>query len=71
MWAIRHKKTGRWVYGTDFRMQPHHQKTSEECALTFESSFDACVAFDSRDCSRTLYEVVEVRLTLVPKEENK
>lgn len=28
MYAIRNKKTGLWLYGTDYRYNPPHQRTS-------------------------------------------
>lgn len=69
MYAIRHKKTKAWVYGTDYRC--HHKRkdnkrsysqcTSFERALTFEDLPNAAFEFDIRGCGRD-YEVVEVEL---------
>ena len=70
MWAIRHKKTHEWVYGTDYRC-PHKRKdskrsysqcTSFERALTFEDLPNARFEFDVRGCSPRYYEIVEVSL---------
>lgn len=70
MWAIRHKKTHEWVYGTDYRY--HHkrkdgkrsysQRTSFERALTFENFPNARFEFDIRGCSSRYYEIVPVTL---------
>lgn len=62
MYAIRHKKTGEWVYGTDHRYHPRHQLTSAEKALTFNCKGEAIYEFFKRNCSEKLYEVVEVKL---------
>jgi hypothetical protein len=62
MFAIRHRKTKQWVYGTDYRMCPHHQRTSDDQALTYKTSKEACQDYEHRDCSRALYEIVEVKL---------
>ena len=34
--AIRNKKTKEYVYGTDYRYNPNHQRTSPEKALLYE-----------------------------------
>ncbi len=70
MYAIRHKKTKAWVYGTDYRY--HHDRkdkrrsfsqcTSFERALTFEDLPNAAFEFDVRGCSPRYYEIVEVSL---------
>ena len=70
MYAIRHKKTKAWVYGTDYRC--HHKRkdgkrsysqcTSFERALTFEDLPNAAFEFDIRGCSPRYYEIVEVLL---------
>ena len=70
MFAIRHKKTKAWVYGTDYRY--HHKRkdnkrsysqcTSFERALTFEDLRNAAFEFDVRGCSPRYYEIVEVSL---------
>lgn len=37
MYAIRNKKTGLWLYGTDWRYTPPHQRTSEDRIQTWET----------------------------------
>lgn len=73
MWAIRHKKTHEWVYGTDYRCR-HKRKdgkrscsqcTSFERALTFEDLPNAAFEFDARGCSPRYYEIVEVEIRVV------
>lgn len=61
MYAIRHKKTKKWVYGTDYRYDPPHQRTSEDNALLFEYDFQAETALKTRRVSED-YEIVEVEL---------
>ena len=61
MFVIRNKKTGKWVYGTDHRYNPHHQRTSDKRALTFEDLDEAKHQFKMRQCGKD-YEVVKVRL---------
>lgn len=75
MYAIRHKKTKKWVYGTDFRMKhprmskreisgknySHEQRTSFHKALLFGDLIEAQVEFEYRACGRQ-YEIVEVWL---------
>ena len=64
MFAIRNKKSGAWVCGTDYRYFPHHQITSFNSAFTYDSEKSAEHAFFTRGCSKRLYAVVEVTLTL-------
>lgn len=61
MYAIRNKKTGKWLYGTDYRYYPFHQRTSYEKALTFEDKWDAEMTLKARRCNKN-YEVVKVEL---------
>jgi len=64
MWAIRNKRTKKWVYGTDYRYWPHHQRTSENKALTFEDEEDAQYEMKHRQCGKD-YEIVPVRLEVI------
>lgn len=64
MFAIRDKKTKRWVCGTDYTARPIEQKTSIEKAITYESKSEAEVDFDLRYCGDG-YEIVQVRITPV------
>ena len=61
MYAIRNKRTKKWVYGTDFRRWPHTQFTSEEQALLWDDYEAAAYEFKHRQCGKS-YEVVPVRL---------
>lgn len=57
MFAIQNIKTGDFVYGTDFRYSPPHQRTSNRQMLTFPTLHSACHAFLVRKCGRD-YRVV-------------
>lgn len=84
MYAIRHKKTKKWVYGTDFRMRhprikkrdisgknySHEQKTSFNKALIFGDLVEAQVDFEYRGCGYD-YEIVEVELIVKGENFNK
>ena len=61
MYAIRNKKTNKWVYGTDYRYWPRHQRTSEDMALTWDDYERAAYEFKHRQCGKQ-YEIVPVRL---------
>ena len=61
VWAIRNKRTDYWVYGTDYRYSPPHQRTSFGRALTYETKKDAEFDFRHRKCGKE-YEIVPVRL---------
>lgn len=67
MCAIRNKKTNKWVYGTDFRYDPTHQRTSNFRAITYANEFYAESDFKHRQCSQALYEIVPVELKVVEK----
>lgn len=70
MYAIRHKKTHEWVYGTDYRC--HHKRkdgkrsysqcTSHNKALIFEDLPNVEFEFQLRGVSSRLYEIVEVEI---------
>ena len=64
MWAIRNKRTHKFVYGTDFRYSPRRQFTSDERALLFETEEDAKREFNHRRCGKD-YQVVPVRLEVL------
>lgn len=59
MYAIQNIKTGKFVYGTDYRHFPRHQRTSFEQMLTFEEYDFAESAFLSRGCGKD-YRIVEL-----------
>ena len=66
MWAIRNKRTKKWLYGTDYRHSPPTQRTSYDIALLFENSLDAENAFRWRKCGKD-YEVIPVRIDAIEK----
>ena len=61
MYAIRNKKTKLWLYGTDYRYHPPHQRTSENKCMIFETYEDALNDFRWRRCGKS-YEIVPVRV---------
>ncbi|EAC2491252.1 hypothetical protein CRJ96_15285 [Listeria monocytogenes] len=69
MYAIQHKRTKKFVYGTDKRYSKFRQRTSSEQALLFESYFIAHTAFNDRQVSYWLYEIVQVELIVKGEEE--
>ena len=66
MYAIQNIKTGNFVYGTDYRYSPPHQKTSFKRMLTYDSLYSAMVDFMcQRKCGKdyriVLPKTVEVK----------
>ncbi len=59
MYAIRSKKTKKWVYGTDYRYHPFHQRTAHDRVLIFPDYEIAKLAFICRRCGKA-YEIVPV-----------
>lgn len=57
MFAIQNIKTGEFVYGTDYRYFPPHQRTSRNRVLTFETLAHAKSDFRGRRCGKA-YRVV-------------
>ena len=57
MFAIQNIKTGKFVYGTDYRYFPPHQRTSHNQALTYETLAYAKSDFQYRQCGKQ-YRVV-------------
>lgn len=64
MYAIRNKRTRKWLFGTDFRYRPRRQRTSEDQARTWETYEEACLDFKLRGCGKD-YEIVPVRLEVL------
>lgn len=52
MLAIQNIKTGKFVYGTDYRHYPPHQRTSYDQMLTYENLFFAENDFKKRRCGK-------------------
>lgn len=61
MYAIRNKNTHKWVYGTDYRYKPRHQRTSLGRALTYEDRAEAEMDYKHRQCGKD-YEIVKVEM---------
>lgn len=61
MYAIRNKRTRKWLYGTDYRFYPPKQRTSFDRAMIFESEEEATVSFRLRSCGKA-YEIIPVRI---------
>lgn len=62
MYAIRNKRTKKWVYGTDYRYSPRRQRTSFDRALTYKDYGHAEIDFMCRQCGKD-YEIVPVVIT--------
>lgn len=45
MFAIQNIKTGKFLYGTDYRYRPPHQRTSNTKMLTYSSIAEAAHDF--------------------------
>lgn len=51
-YAIRDKRTGRWVYGTDHRYHPLRQLTSDNRFIVYPTLEDAKQDFEFRRCGK-------------------
>lgn len=60
MFAIQDTKTGKWVYGTDFRYNPPHQRTSNNRVMIWDSVTDALFEYKRRKCGKK-YKVAELK----------
>ena len=60
MYAIQNIKTGKFVYGTDYRYDPAHQFTSNNRMLTFETDLAAWLDFKKRRCGKD-YRIVVLK----------
>lgn len=52
MFAIQNQKTKAFVYGTDYRYSPPHQRTSLWRMLTYQSKSDAFDDLRYRKCGK-------------------
>lgn len=59
MYAIQNIKTGKFVFGTDYRYYPRHQRTSFEQMLTYDEYYFAECDFIHRGCGKD-YRIVEL-----------
>jgi len=64
MYAIRNKRTKKWLFGTDRRYHPWHQRTAEDRALILPDFDTAKLEFLARQCNKD-YEIVPVRLEVI------
>ena len=60
MYAIQNIKTGKFVYGTDYRFSKPRQQTSKDQMLTFNDYYVAAEIFRSRKCGKN-YRIVELK----------
>lgn len=61
MYAIRNKRTRKWVYGTWYQDGRVIQRTSDDRMLIFETEQDARDEYRYRRCGKC-YEIVPVRV---------
>lgn len=64
MYAIRNRRTRLFVYGTDYRYHPPHQRTSNDKVLVYETEREAQFDFRHRGCGKD-YEIVPVRMEVL------
>ncbi len=67
MYAIKNTRTGKWLYGTDYRRSPPTQRTCTERVATFYDEEDALREFRHRKCGKD-YRVVKVKIIEVKEE---
>jgi len=60
MFAIQNQKTGKFVYGTDYRYFPRRQRTASNQLLTFDDYDSAENNFIVRGCGKD-YRIVELK----------
>lgn len=65
MFAIINRKTGKFVYGTDYRYNPPHQRTSEEQLLTYETEEAAELDLRCRRASHSKYRIVKIEVKVL------
>ena len=63
-YAIRNRKTKKFVTGTDYRYNPPHQITSKDCAYIYEDEDYAIHGKNFRCCGKD-YEIVPVRIEAI------
>lgn len=69
MYAIKSIKTGKWLFGTNFRFSPPHQRTSSDQCMTWEDKNTAESEFRRRHCNSD-YKIVRVKIEEVDNEED-
>ena len=69
MWAIRNKRTKKWLYGTNFdRNGRPQQRTSFEWVMTWDEYNRAEIEYQRRRCGKD-YEIVPVKIVEVKDEQ--
>lgn len=64
MYAIRNKRTRKWLYGTWYQDGRNVQRTSFDKAMLFDDYETAQLEFRLRHCGKC-YEIVPVRLEVI------
>jgi hypothetical protein len=64
MYAIQNIKTGKFVYGTDYRYSKPRQRTSHNQMLTYADYESANCDFRTRRCCKA-YKIVDVEVRKV------
>ena len=57
----------KWVYGTDYRYDPPHQRLSDDVPLMFERKEDAEFEFRKRRIGKS-YHIVKVKVEVIDNE---
>lgn len=63
MYAIVNTRTGKFVYGSDWRYRPPHQRTSADRLNVYDSENEAHADFFRRKCGWD-YQIVEIKMTV-------
>lgn len=70
MYAIQNIKTGKFVYGTDYRYRrmgkKHNQRTSKNKMLTYTDYYEAAEDFRCRGCGKN-YRIVVLKTVEVKR----
>lgn len=67
MYAIQNIKTKKFVYGTDYRYYPRHQRTSMNRLLTYETLAEAKYDYRHRQCGKD-YRIVVLKTVQVKRQ---
>ena len=60
MYVIQNIRTKKFVFGTDYRYRPPHQRTSTERMLTYATGWMAVSDFRHRECGND-YRIVTLK----------
>lgn len=73
MYAIVNIRTNKYVYGTDRRYCPPHQRTSNRKMLTYEYLYEAISDFNCRKCGKdyriVVLKTIEIERVIEPIDE--